>query len=188
MATKYIPETNVHITVKLSDIEVVDANKLTNDEIIKIFNTAFSFIKEKLGSLAQYSMMHDKIISERSITVLENKEFNVSCFFYWEKEYELEDTISNFNSIKLHLHNKINEDLKLLSKDKRVEWIYPDIHNVRILCEKCEDNCLELRSLMKIYLEKDIEFENLMIDDPQVQTLGKELDEMKEEILRKINL
>ena len=36
MATKYIPETNVHITVKLSDIEVADANKLTNDEIIKI--------------------------------------------------------------------------------------------------------------------------------------------------------
>ena len=41
---------------------------------------------------------------------------------------------------------------------------------------------------MKIYLEKDTDFENLMIDDPQVQILGKELDEMKEEILRKINL
>ena len=188
MATKYIPETNVHITVKVENIEVQDTNRFSNDEIIKIFNAAFTVIKEKLGVYVQYSLMNDKFITERSIEVLENNQYNVSCSFYWEKEYELDDIIANFNSIKLHLHNKINEDLEKLIKDKRVDWVYPDIHNVRIIQEKCEDNYLELRSLVKIYLEKDTEFENLMIDDPQVQILGKELDEMKEDILRKINL
>jgi hypothetical protein len=188
MTTKYIPETNVHVTVKIDSIEVADENRLSNEEIIKIFNIAFTYIKEKLGVYVQYSLMNDKMISERSIEVLENNQYNVSCSFYWEKEYELDETISNFNSIKLHLHNKINEDLEKLIKDKRVDWVYPDIHNVRIIQEKCDCNCHELKEMMKIYLEKDTEFENLMIDDPQVQILGKELDEMKEEILRKINL
>lgn len=183
MATKYIPETNVHITLKVENIEVQDVNRLSNDEIIKIFNAAFAAIKEKLGVYVQYSLMNDKMISERSIEVLENNQYNVSCSFYWEKEYELDDTIANFNSIKLHLHNKINEDLEKLIKDKRVDWVYPDINNVRIVYEKCEDNCLELKSLIKMYLEKDTEFENLMIDDCQVQILGKELDELKEKIL-----
>ena len=95
MATKYIPETNVHITVKVENIEVQDTNRFSNDEIIKIFNAAFTLIKEKLGVYVQYSLMNDKFITERSIEVLENNQYNVGCSFYWEKEYELDDTISN---------------------------------------------------------------------------------------------
>ena len=172
---------HIYANIVLRKNQVLGEN--INEEIINIFNVAFSLIKEKLGIYVQYCLMNDKVISERSITVLGNGSFNVNCSFYWEKEYELDETISNFNSIKLHLHNKINEDLEKLSKDKKVEWIYPDIHNVRMFFEPCEDNCLELRSLMKTYLDKDTEFENLMIDDPEVQRMGKELDELKERIL-----
>jgi hypothetical protein len=132
MIIKYTPETNIHLTVKVENFEVIDSNHLSNDEIIKLFNIAFAFIKEKLGPLVQYSLMNDKIISERSIDIIGDNIFNVHCSFYWEKEYEIGEGINNFNSIKLHLNNKIYEDIKKLTTDRKFEWVYSDTHNVRI--------------------------------------------------------
>lgn len=142
---KYIPETNIHTVIRVDDFEVQDSSRLSNDEIIKLFNLAFTFIKEKLGGLMQYSMMNDKIISDRAIEVLAYNSFDINCSFYWEKEYELNEDIANFKSIELHLTNKINEDMKKLQIDKRVSWVYPDIKNVRIIFEKpiCDETVTE---------------------------------------------
>lgn len=137
---KYIPETNIHLTVKVEGVEVHDPNRLSNDEIIKIFSSAFSIIKEILGELTQFSMMNDKIISERSIEVIKDNTFNVQCSFYWEKEYELGEEISNFRSVELNLCNKIGEDIKDLEKNKKVSWVYPDIKNVRFIFTENADN------------------------------------------------
>lgn len=129
---KYIPETYVFLSVKIEDqFTVADTNRLTDDEIVKLFNLAFNYIKDKLGNLTQYSMMNDKIMSERSITIHSESSFDVSTSFYWEKEYELPDDINNFKSVELHLSNRISEDLKKVDNDKKIDWLYPDIKNVR---------------------------------------------------------
>ena len=129
---RFVPESNVHVSVRLDDvITVANINRLSDDEIIALFNAAFAVIKEKLGTLVQYSMMNNKIISERSVTTFSETSHLVSCSFYWEREYELDDEINNFNSVTMHLTNKIREDLKKLEIDKRFEWIYPDVRNVR---------------------------------------------------------
>lgn len=134
---KFIVESNIHVSVRIDDIiTVVDVERLTNDEIINLFNTGFSVIKEKLGPLIQYTMMNDKIISERSITSNSPSSHVVSCSFYWEKEYELPDEVNNFKSVELHITNKIREDIKKIENDKRFEWVYPDIKNVRFYCDK----------------------------------------------------
>lgn len=134
---RYIVESNIHVTIKVDDIvTVVDPERLTNDEIINLFNIGFQIIREKLGVLSQYTMMNDKIMSERSITSNSETSHLVSCSFYWEKEYELDDEINTFKSVELHLTNKIREDIKKLETDKRFEWVYPAIKNVRFYCNK----------------------------------------------------
>lgn len=134
---RFIVESNIHVSIKIDDvITVVDFERLSNDEIINLFNAGFAVIKEKLGTLIQYTMMNDKIISERSITSNSLSSHVVSCSFYWEKEYELPDEINNFKSVELHITNKIREDVKRLESDKRFEWVYPVIKNVRFYCDK----------------------------------------------------
>lgn len=129
---RFVPESYIHVSVRVDEaITVADVNRLSDDEIISLFNSAFTIIKEKLGVLSQYSMMNNKMISERSVTSYSEASHLVSCSFYWEKEYELPDEINNFNSVNMHLTNRIREDLKKLETDKRFEWIYPDIKNVR---------------------------------------------------------
>lgn len=134
---RFIVESNIHVSVRIDDaVTVADIERLTNDEIINLFNAGFAVIKEKLGSLTQYTLMNDKIISERSITSNSMFSHVVSCSFYWEKEYELPDEVNNFKSAELHLTNKIREDIKKLEADKRFEWVYPVIKNVRFYCDK----------------------------------------------------
>ena len=141
---RFIPESYIHVSIRVDDIiTVVDINRLSDDEIISLFNSAFTIIKEKLGALSQYSMMNNKIISERSVTSNSETSHLVSCSFYWEKEYELPDDVNNFNSVNMHLTNKICEDLKKLEADKRFEWIYPDIKNVRFYKDCPETNIEE---------------------------------------------
>ena len=136
---RFVPESYIHVSVRIDDtITVTDINRLSDDEIINLFNAAFAVIKEKLGTLSQYSMMNNKMISERSITSYSESSHLVSCSFHWEREYELSDELNNFNSVNLHLTNKIREDLKKLEIDKRFEWIYPDIKNVRFY-KDCPD-------------------------------------------------
>lgn len=136
---RFVPESYIYVSVKVDDIiTVVDLSRLSDDEIISLFNAAFAIIKEKLGALSQYSMMNNKMISERSITSYSESSHLVSCSFHWEKEYELSDELNNFNSVNLHLTNKIREDLKKLETDKRFEWVYPDIKNVRFY-KDCPD-------------------------------------------------
>ena len=131
VSIKYVPETNIHLVIKVEGIEVPDPNRLSNDDVIKIFSVAFTSIKDILGELTQFSMMNDKVITERSIELLKDNTFNVQCSFYWEKEYELADEIANFRSVELQLTNKIFEDIKILERNKKVSWVYPDIKNVR---------------------------------------------------------
>lgn len=134
---RFIAESNIHVSIRLDDVvTVVDSEKLTNEEIIALFNAGFTVIKEKLGNLLQYTMMNDKIISDRGITSLSETSHIVTCSFHWEKEYELDDEINNFKSVELHLTNKIREDIKKLDSDKRFEWVYPAINNVRFYCDK----------------------------------------------------
>lgn len=131
VSIKYVPETNIHLAIKVEGVEVPDPNRLSNDDVIKIFSVAFTSIKDILGELTQFSMMNDKVITERSIELLKDNTFNVQCSFYWEKEYELADEIANFRSVELQLTNKIFEDIKILERNKKVSWVYPDIKNVR---------------------------------------------------------
>ena len=76
---RFVPESNVHVSVRLDDvITVANINRLSDDEIIALFNAAFAVIKEKLGTLVQYSMMNNKIISERSVTTFSETSHLVS--------------------------------------------------------------------------------------------------------------
>ena len=110
---RFIGESNIHVSIMLDDVvKVVDPEKLTNEEIIALFNAGFTVIKEKLGNLLQYTMMNDKIMSERSVTSNSETSHLVNCSFYWEKEYELPEEINTFKSVELHLTNKIREDIK----------------------------------------------------------------------------
>lgn len=134
---RFIAESNIHVSIRLDDVvTVVDPEKLTNEEIIALFNAGFTVIKEKLGNLLQYTMMNDKIMSERSVTSNSETSHLVNCSFYWEKEYELPEEINTFKSVELHLTNKIREDIKKVETDKRFEWVYPAIKNVRFYCNK----------------------------------------------------
>lgn len=145
---KYIPETYVYTVVKIEDqFTVSDVNRLTDDEIVALFNIAFLYVKEKLGAHTQYSMMQDKIMSERSIKITNESNFLVTISFYWEKEYEIANDITNFKSVELHLNNKILEDLKKVSNDKKIEWLYADIKNVRFFLPTKEDFLTEDNSL-----------------------------------------
>ena len=99
---RFIAESNIHVSIRLDDVvTVVDPEKLTNEEIIALFNAGFTVIKEKLGNLLQYTMMNDKIMSERSVTSNSETSHLVNCSFYWEKEYELPEEINTFKSVKL---------------------------------------------------------------------------------------
>lgn len=134
---RFIAESNIHVSIRLDDVvTVVDPEKLTNEEIIALFNAGFTVIKEKLGNLLQFTMMNDKIMSERSVTSNSETSHLVNCSFYWEKEYELPEEINTFKSVELHLTNKIREDIKKIETDKRFEWVYPAIKNVRFYCNK----------------------------------------------------
>lgn len=134
---RYIAESTIHVSVRVDDtITVSDVSKLTDEEIVRLFNVVFTIVKDKLGNLLQYTMMNDKIISDRGITSLSETSHIVTCSFHWEKEYELGDEINNFRSVELHLTNKIREDIKKLDSDKRFEWVYPAINNVRFYCDK----------------------------------------------------
>lgn len=134
---RFIAESTIHVSVRIDDaVTVGDMEKLTDEEIVRLFNIVFTVIKDKLGNLLQYTMMNDKIISERGITSLSNSSHIVTCSFHWEKEYELAEEINNFRSVELHLTNKIREDIKKLDSDKRFEWVYPAVNNVRFYCDK----------------------------------------------------
>ena len=116
---RFIAESNIHVSIRLDDVvTVVDPEKLTNEEIIALFNAGFTVIKEKLGNLLQYTMMNDKIMSERSVTSNSETSHLVNCSFYWEKEYELPEEINTFKSVELHLTNKIREDIKKMSEEQ----------------------------------------------------------------------
>lgn len=143
---KYIPETNIHLTVRVEGVPVEVPQTLTDNEVIQIYNAAFSIVKEKLGTNLQYALINNKIITERSITTSDAELGNhtVNCSFYWEKEYELSDDINNFKSVEMHLTNRIMDDMKKLESDKRFEWVYPRVKNVRFILPQVEqENSVE---------------------------------------------